>query len=95
MEEVVLSDLDRFLAEQEVDRYRLVFVDLIKMERAAHPDSEVPMSVVLNYFMKLPDVIRAVMRRVVSVEEITGVYVVYCCRFPCCFFCCVIAIVIC
>jgi hypothetical protein len=83
-EEVVVQDWEVFLANQEVDRFRLMFVDIVKMERAAiaaaaegtdptHAPCDTTMTISLPYFLKLPDVIRPVMKRVLTTDEIAGI----------------------
>jgi hypothetical protein len=55
-----------------VDRYKILFVELIKMERTAKSDMEPTMTVVISFVLKLPDIVRAIMRRVVTTDEING-----------------------
>ena len=60
------------MADGEVDRYKMLFVELIKMERTVQPDMEATMTVVISFILKLPDIVRAIMRRVVTTDEING-----------------------
>ena len=74
-EEVQYEDWEIFLNSiPEVDRYMKSFVELIKMERKQFPKRPKSMSTNFTFFLKLPEMIKAIMKKVVERPEMEGLY---------------------